>query len=803
MRISLQWISELVDISDIPLDKLLKDITLAGLEVADVIDQKKRYEHFIVGFVKEKKKHENADKLSVCIVDNGREEKTVICGAPNVEAGQKIILAEIGATIPDGGFKIKKAKIRGVASEGMICSEAELLLSNDHSGIKVLDESAETGKPVSEALGLDDVLIEIDLTPNRPDALSHIGVARDIAAIYDRELKLPEISYTASDKNIDAYADVKIFDEDLCPRYSALAVLGIEVKESPDWLKKRVTAAGFRPINNIVDVTNYVLAEFGQPLHAFDLDMLAERTVIVKRGTEGEKFVTLDSQERKLRSDTLMICDAEKPVAIGGVMGGENSEVTPKTVNVLIESAYFNPSSIRKTSKYFGLSTDASHRFERGTNPNGTLKAAERAAQLMNDVAGGEILAGAIDVYPKEIKPVEVEIRYARIKRILGYSIEKEKVKQIFNRLGFLTVDENDDKIILKIPAYRPDITREIDLIEEVARIHGYDNIPTVPKISNSLATRIIETEFAGRLRNGLTGMGFYEIMTNSLLPEKSAAITGNPIKMQNPQSIDMEYLRTSLIQGMLTAIQKNINVGEYNLKLFEIGNVFNAVNNELKSFDDIDEEQRLIIALSGNAEEKSWYGAEREYDFFDLKGILEEIIRKIILDNKINDYYYHKGDNIFEYSLTKKAGDSIIGTGGKVKSAVLKQFDIKQSVFLFELRVRELEALKKMERKMCELLRYPKVYRDFAFIFDKSIQYEDIKNFILKNGSHLLKQVDVFDIFEDPKYIGEHKRSLAISLEYFDEKRTLKEEEVEKDFSSLIRKIKKEFNAVLRGKKD
>ncbi len=588
MKISLNWIKELVDLPEVSKEEIIQSLTMSGLEVEDVIDQNKLYENFVVGFVKEKKKHPNADKLSICTVTTGEKDFQVICGAPNVEEGQKIVFAQIGATVPKGNFKIGKAKIRGVESFGMICSESELQLSDNHEGIMILQNDLKEGIPISQALNLDDTILEIAITPNRSDALSHLGVARDLAAIFNSNVKLPEISFEESKEKASDYASVELIDTKNCPRYSSRIIKDVTIKESPGWLKRRLKNIGLRPINNIVDATNYIMYETGQPLHAFDLDNLSGHKIIVQ-STQGESlFTTLDSKQRKLPSGTLMICDGEKPVAVAGVMGGENSEVTLSTKNILIESAYFNPSSIRNSSKSLGLSTDASYRFERGTDPNGTVYAAERSAQLIAQLAGGEILSGVLDNYPEKIKDVEVRLRFSRVKKILGYDVPKNKIAEILVNLGMKILLETDEELHVSVPTFRPDIDREIDLIEEIARIHGYDNIPTVSKISITLGEKTDESSFSQTVKETALALGFSEMINNPLQSETTSALTGRPIKLLNPQSTDMSYLRTSLLPGALQIVSANINVGEKDLKLFEVGNIFQLNKDEaIKDFSD------------------------------------------------------------------------------------------------------------------------------------------------------------------------------------------------------------------------
>jgi len=801
LKISLNWLKEYINLDGISSDEIVQKLTMSGLEVEDVIDQNKLFGKFVVGFVENKEKHPDADRLSVCKVSDSNESFQVICGAANVEIGQKVVFAPIGTVIPKGNFEIKKAKIRGVESYGMICAEDELGLSEDHSGIIVLDAELKEGTPITKVPGFNDVIMEIAITPNRPDALSHIGVARDLAALFNNKLKIPKVSFKESNVDIKALASIEIEDEINCPRYSSRVVTEVKIKESPDWLKQRIKSIGLRPINNIVDITNYVMHECGQPLHAFDLDRLTGKKIIIKSTKTKKNFTTLDSKERELEPGTLMICDAEKDVAIAGVMGGENSEIYEDTKNVLIESAYFNPSSIRRTSKHMQLGTDASYRFERGTDPNNTMYAAERTAQLLKEIAGGKIAHGSIDVYPKKIKERMLKLRFARISKVLGFDVSKKDIIRILKKLGFQIEKTSENDLKIKVPTFRPDIEGEVDLIEEIARIFGYDNIPTIPKISIPLGIIHDETSFTDGLKEYANSLGLFEMINNPLQPESLAMLTGSAIKVSNPQSMDMAYLRTSLLSGALSVVSRNLNKGEKNLKLFEIGNVFNLYEGKttVNSFDDYVEEEKLIFVLTGKKTEREWYSEEKDYDFFDLKGIVNTFIEKISLDNVSNDSYYSKDNSIYEYYFSKIIKDRVIGLGGKVKSSVLTQFDIDQDVFGFELNLGKLKEITVPEKSYRELLKYPKVIRDFAFVFDKVTNFEEVKNLIQKKGSKLLKDVKVFDIFES-RDLGEGKISMAFQLEYFNEERTLTEEEVEKDFSNLIKIISKEFNAKLRG---
>lgn len=800
MKISLNWIKDYINLDGISTIEIVEKLTMSGLEVEDYVDQNKKYSGIVVGLVKDVMKHPDADKLTVCTVFDGKTDLQVVCGAPNVMSGLNVAFAPIGSIIPKGNMEMKKVKIRGVESFGMICAEDELELSNDHSGIMILDNEFEVGSTLSNTLKLNDVIFDIAITPNRPDALSHIGVARDLSVIFNRELRIPKLDYLESQQDIKQLASVEIEDKINCPRYSAKVVTGLTIKESPKWLKNKLTKIGLRPINNVVDVTNFILHELGQPLHAFDLDRLASKKIIVKSLIEEMKFTTLDSKERILPSGTMMICDGKREVAIAGVMGGENSEVTVGTKNILIESAYFNPASIRRTSKKLQLATDSSYRFERGTDPLNTVFATQRAAQLISSIAGGEIAKGVIDEYPVKIKQNEVKFRLVQMKKILGYEVQKAEVIRIFQKLGINLLKDMGESLEVIIPAFRPDIEREADLIEEVARIAGYDKIPVIEKVSITLHKRKDNFDLEDKIRESAVALGFNEMVNNPLLPELEAKVGGDPVGLANPQSQDMAFLRTSLLVSALHCVSNNIKKGEKDIPVFEIGNVFEKLNDSLNSFSDFTEKKKLLLILTGKKQNRQWFSAETDYDIFDLKGMVNAFLEKISLDNVLNDSYNSIQNKIYEYQFIVNIKDSVFGAGGKLNKNILKLFDITQPVFSFEFDLSLFSKLSDRGRLFNELLKYPKIYRDFAFLFDKSISYISVKDFILKQNSTILKNVELFDLFEGDE-ISEDKKSMAFNLEYYDYNRTLTDDEVEKDFQILINKVVKNFNAILRGK--
>lgn len=799
MKISLQWLIDYVDLKDISINEIIDKITFAGLEVEEVVVQSDKYNNMVVGLVKEVKKHPNADKLSLCVVSDGESDYSVVCGAQNVAQDQKIAFAKVGSIIPSNGMKLEKVKIRGEVSTGMICSEFELELGDNHEGILVLDEKLKIGTPLADALGADDVILEVAITPNRCDALSHIGIARDLAAIFNRKIKFPEIQINESKKKSEDFAKVFIEDSVNCPRYVGKVVLDVKILESPDWLKKKLKSIGLRPINNVVDVTNFVLHEIGQPLHAFDLDKLHDNKIVVKCANESEKFSTLDSKDRELTSTDLMICDGEKSVAIAGIMGGENSEVTFTTKNILIESAFFNPSSIRKTAKKLGLSTDASYRFERGADYEITAWAARRAAQLIQMTSGGEILYGEIDAYPNKIEKRKTILRFSRLMKVLGYSIPESTVENILTNLGFEIISKNNEQIELVIPSFRHDIEREIDIIEEVARIYGFEKIPNVQKISVTLEEKVDQSYFCDNLKNAMNSLSFYELVTNSLLNETISEKFGKPIKMLNPQSSEMSHLRTSLLPGMLQAISNNIKVNEKNLRFFEIGKVFELIHEkEIESFEDFKESEILLIAITGYEIQSEWYEKDIASDFFGLKGNVNALLNKSFPSIKFELTYNINHVN-YEEAFTIMHNNKIIGYGGKVKMSVANLFDVSQEIFACEINIDELKKIEQPDRKFKDLLKFPKMVRDLAFVLDTEVESDKVIEVIKTASSNLLHQIKLFDIFQSDS-LGKDKKSLAFQLEYFDETRTLKEDEVDKDFRNAIKEVEKTFKAQLRG---
>ncbi len=798
MKISLNWLKNYIDISSFSVLELKNTLTNAGLEVESIEEVGKSLEGFVVGEVISKENHPNADKLSICKVNDGKEIHQVICGAPNVEAGQKIVFAPIGVIIPGTGEKLKKAKIRGVESFGMICSEKELGLGEDHTGILVLDNSAKVGTPLIEYLGLDDYVLEIGITPNRPDALSHIGIARELSAITKKKFVLPKIDFDESEDSIHNYLRVIIENEKDCPRYCARMVRNVRVKESPNWLKNYLMNVGIRPINNVVDVSNFVMLEMGQPLHTFDAKLVEGGKIIVKNADNNERFVTLDGKERILDSSMLMICDAKKKIAIAGVMGGANSEITETTKDVIIESAYFNPKSIRRTSKKLGLSSESSYRFERGVDYKNTLIAANRAAQLIAELTGGEIIGGYIDENPVMFDDVTVELRISRTNKILGIELTRDDIADILQRLGIQVQKSNGDVLICVIPSFRPDLTREIDLIEEVARIYGYDRIPGDSRVSFEISINKIQQRLDDKIRDILSGYGLYEVINNTLLSEDEANFDGlKRVKILNPISQELSSLRPSLIPGMLKTVSLNHRFGEFDLQLFEIGRVMVSKKDIVEKVDDYVELEKLGICITGKLVDKNWKENAIQSDIFYLKGLVEALLEKLSLDNVSFSSYYANENEFYSIEIKIYVDKTYIGSLYKMNDKYLMKFDIEKPVFTAELDLGLIKSIPKKQVEFKRLSNFPKVERDISFFVNNDIPYENIEQVIWKASDKLLINVYLFDLYFDPK--KSDKKSLALRLEFQSYEKTLTAEEVENRVNRIISALEKEFHAELR----
>ena len=784
MKVSISWLKNYVPI-DMDVADLAEALTMAGLEVDSVHNRYECLNTVLVARIETVAPHTNADKLTIVRINSGDSTAQVVCGAPNVAPDMLVPWATPGTELPDGTV-IEKSAIRGEVSEGMLCSEAELGLGLDQSGIANLDKRLNPGTPLPDALALEDMVIEIDLTPNRPDCLSLIGVAREIAAIQNCRITYPDIELADSGNSIADQTSITIDAPDHCPRYVARLVRDVKIEPSPFWLQDRLLSVGHRPINNIVDITNFVLLEMGQPLHAFDFDQLEENRIVVRTASQGETFVTLDNTERTLDDEMLMICDGKKPVAVAGVMGGLNSEIENDTRNVLIESAYFSPPSVRRTSKKLGLSTDASYRFERGNDPDGVIRAADRAAQLMVEVAGGTLVDGIIDEYPNQQPTTTIELSSADTNRLLGTSFNADEIASLLKSVDFdVTTGKTDETLVVTAPTFRVDVSRPEDLMEEVARLSGYDKIQTTyPPIPAEGTNSVPALQLRMRIKQFMSGSGFNEAVTYSFinkhfpdqlrLPEDDYRRRALPIL--NPLTEDQAVMRTSLVPGILSTMAHNISVGTKYLKLFEIGKVFIA-----RGTSELPQEIEMLTALwSGPRTPADWENKETASDFYDIKGVAEALQYHLKVDNL--QYTATEPDSCRYtrpgYSADIVAGGEVIGLMGEIHPEVLVNFDIKQTAFFFEIRLDELEKLIPDEIEAQALPRYPAVSRDITLIVDKAIEARRLLDAVVEVDDPWIESTILFDVFTGGR-IPEGKKSVSFRLVYRSGSRTLSDEEV------------------------
>ncbi|MBI5326652.1 MAG: phenylalanine--tRNA ligase subunit beta [Ignavibacteriae bacterium] len=804
MYISYKWLQEFVEFDYTPVE-LEHILTMLGIEVESTIDYSKKYENFYTAKVLSAEKHPNANKLTLCKISLGNEVKQVVCGAPNVASGQVVVLGVVGAVVPQNGMVLEKREVRKIVSEGMLCSQFELELGDDKSGIWILPDNAGAGIPLAKYLNFDDIVFDISVTPNRADCLSHLGIAREIAAYSGIKIKLPEVKLFESEYKCESEVKVIIEDSEKCPRYTARAVKNLKVKESPEWMKNRLTILGMRPINSIVDATNYVLLECGQPLHAFDLNNLGGKTIIVKTSGKGEKFTTLDSKVRVLDNDMLMICDENRSVAIGGVMGGENSEINNETKDILLESAFFNPSSIRKTSKKLGIQSEASYRFERGVDIDNIVYASNRAIQLITEISGGEVLKDIIDVYPSKKENLKIKLRFLRARNIIGADIPDEKIESLLSALQFKVKEKHNDYMVFEIPSFRVDISQEIDLIEEIARAFNYDNIEpqytsTIDFSGQGVPDKLAMPSLREKLTDYFVLIGFNQVLTQNQTDPKSTELIGSdPVKISNPLGEELSLMRTSLIPSMLKTIERNIRVGKNDLRLFEIGKSFHKVDkNESTYIDGFKERETLLVAMTGKKQPRHWSAQLPEADFYDIKGVLENMAKYFHLDNLSLSVNIESKKVFTANSLSVCLKDKSIGFIGEVSPILLKEFDIDIPVFLLEIELEEMYNMPKYREKYRAVSQFPLVRRDLAFIVDKQIESVKLLELIRKSGGSLLKDVDVFDVFSG-KSIAEGKKSIAFSLSFSSYERTLIDEEVEIAVSMVVKTIEKEFSAEWR----
>lgn len=804
MFVSYKWLQDYVDLTGVTPAELADKITKSGIEVEGIEVLNKGISGVVVGHVVEREQHPNADKLSKCLVDIGDEQPVqIICGAPNVAQGQKVAVAKVGAVLP-GNFKIKRAKLRGEESNGMICSLQELgiegkLVAKEYSeGIFVFPKDAQVGTDAMSLLNRDDEILELGLTPNRADCLSMLGVAYEVAAILGREVKLPETTYSAGAEAASDYIKVSIEAKEDNPLYVAKVIKNVKVGPSPLWMQGKLMASGIRPHNNVVDITNYVLLEYGQPLHAFDYDRLGSKEILVRRANEGEVMVTLDDAERKLSTDHLVITNGKEPVALAGVMGGANSEVQTDTTTVLLESAYFTGGTIRKASKDHGLRSEASTRFEKGVDPNRVHAAAERAAQLMKLYAGATVLEGSVVADHLTIEPAVVTISLEKINSVIGTNLKVKDVEEIFSRLQFEVAMDNE-MFKVTVPTRRGDITIEEDLIEEVARLYGYDNVPKTLPIGSSTPGGLNPYQKKRRVVRGfLEGAGLYQAVTYSLTSEEKATQYAiekrEPIPLAMPMSEDRSMLRLSIVPQLLEVLKHNVARQNDSLAVYEVGSVF------LKNgADELPEEkEHLAAAITGLWENNPWQGEKKPVDFFVLKGIVEGLATKLGLSSEIGFKQaeldgLHPGRTAELY-----LGDQLLGFIGQVHPSVQKEMDLKDT-YVFELSLKLLLETEIAPLHYEAIPRYPSITRDIALVVDKDQAAGAIKQVIVEAGGALLKDVRVFDLYEGER-MEAGKKSIAFSLKYFDPEKTLTDEEVTKAHEKVLNAVKDKTGAVLRG---
>ncbi len=793
MKISYNWLCELTGLDWSP-EEMGERLTLSGTACEEIEATDRYMNKVVVGQVTELKPVEGADKIRLATVDVGSETLSIICGSPNVAAGQKVAVATVGAALA-GGLKIKKARIRGVESYGMICSERELGLSDNHAGTIVYPDDAPVGKPVAEYLDYQDHILTFELTPNRPDSTSAIGIARDLGALGGVALKRPQFELKESGQAASDFVKISIEDADACPRYAARVIRGVKVGESPWWLKQKLLTAGVRPISNAVDIANFVMLECGHPLHAFDLDRFGSSEVVVRRAHDKEKFTTLDGNQHELNDRVLMITNGQVSVAAGGIMGGQDSEVEGDTTNILLEAAYFNPSVTRKGRNVLGLSTDASYRFERGVDPNGVVAALDRAAFLLAELCEGEVCRGIVDCYPLPINPVKVAFRPERCDRIIGKVISRERIQKIFEDLEFGVA--TGDLWQVTVPTFRPDIEREIDLIEEVARIEGWDSIEDATTNVGPLFTKILpQDSFRGDMRRVLTGVGFDEIMGHGLADSKQAAEL-NPdrpqVRLANSLSEELNIMRNSLLHTALDVVSHNLAHRNLDLRLFEIGKVYLPGDG-----DEFVEEERLSLVVSGNTS-ASWRDKPRPLDFWDISGALQALLAhfrwKEINFTPAPQSFAQAGSS-FDLTLD----GSVFGWAGQVATGKLGKFEIKQDVFAAEVDLAPLMAGAPELSFFEPLPVYPAAPRDLAIVVEESVTAAEIVAVVRQAAGKHAEDVRVFDVYRG-KPIDVGKKSIAIAISYRSRTGNLVSEEVDGYQAQVVSALKKNFKADIRDR--
>ncbi len=796
MLISLDWLKQYVDIKE-DIKELENTLTMIGQEVEAIEEQGKELAKVVIGQITEYGKHPEAEKLTLLKVNIGEEEELqIVCGAPNHKLGDKVVVATIGAVLP-GDFKIKKSKIRGVESQGMLCSEVELGLGNDGDGIIILPEDSPLGVEYRVYKKLNDVIFELEITPNRPDCLSYIGIAREIAAYYGRKIKCPEFESKKIIESINTgHIDVRIEDKERCKRFSGKVIKNIKVQESPEWLKNRLISMGLKPINNVVDATNYILFECNQPLHAYDLTKINDRKIIVRKSLNGEKIVTLDGVERELNKGELIIADAEKPLGIAGIMGGESSKVTEETTEIFLECAYFTPENIRKTSKELGLSSDSSYRFERGLDIENTAEVLERAADLISQLTGGEVLEGCIDKYIEKYEKIEIPLNIEKLRKFMGKNIEIDVVGKILTNLGINIKTLNSTTIIATPPSYRGDLTRTADLYEEIIRMYGFDNIENkMPEENIRPGVKDSMTVVVDEAKEILAKLGLQEVINYSFISKdaiKMLGITEPTLEITNPISDDMAVMRPTLIYSLLSNVRDNLNRNQNGLRFFEVSRVFTPKEDGLAN-----ETLRASIALAGKTFKTLWDPKPEAMDFYTLKGFVEKFLEYMGVTryqlDRSEDNNFHPGR-----SADIRIGKVKIGTFGEIHPELAENMDIKRErAYVAELDLTTLLNYRAKKVKYERIVKYPEVTRDLAVVLDRDVlvgkMLEDIKK-----SSNLIESVAIFDVYQGEK-IEADKKSVAISIVLRKKDGTLEESDINITVDKILKLIAKNYNGEIR----
>jgi len=821
MKISLNWLREYID-TDAGPEKIAQWLTDCGLEVESLEKTETvrgGLKGVVIGEVMTCQKHPDADRLSITTVNIGTEVVPIVCGAPNVAKGQKVVVATEGTLLyqPSGEtFQIKKAKIRGQESRGMICAEDELGLGDSHEGIMVLDENATPGTPASKYFNIEeDYCIEIGLTPNRIDAASHVGVARDLAAVINHldpkakiALKRPNIAEFKPDENT-AQISIKIEDDIACPRYTGLCISGVTIKESPDWLKNRLRTIGLKPINNVVDITNFVLHETGQPLHAFDAAYITGNQVVIRKPIKDTPFITLDEKEVKLSGNDLMICNDKDPMCMAGILGGLNSGVTEKTSDIFLESAYFEASGIRKSSKYHAINTDSSFRFERGADPHMTTVALKRAALLIKEIAGGKITSDVLDVYPQPIPPCKIDFRFDAANQLIGKVIPKETIKNILNSLEIKITNETSEALTLEIPPFKVDVTREADVVEEILRIYGYNNVELPERLHASIVSspKPDKEKLQNIASDILSSRGFNEIMNNSLT--KASYYQNdlfNPqtiVHILNPLSQDLGVMRPTLFFGGMEVIAWNQNRKVQDVMIYEFGNIYAKEEGKEKTdplkLPGYKEQRMLSMFVTGNSQPESWYYKQKPFTLFDLKSEVVNLMQKmnVPLSDSSTEEIYKEG--FFEAGVRVLINNKMLFELGEISRPYLKQFDLKQEVFYASINWELAITLQNSKPvRYTEISKFPEVRRDLAILLNKEIRFSDIERIALNTERKILKRVRLFDIYRDER-MGNDMKSYAVSFTLLDESKTLTDKDIDKSMQRIADAIQKEFNASFR----